>query len=185
MIYGIGDKKLAEKLQLNEQRAMEFRCRFETNFPQLIAWIGLCKRRCIEQREVRTLLGRHRKLPDIESTVPAVRSSAERKAINTTIQGSAADLVKMAMLRVQKAIQAQSLKARCLLQIHDELLFEVHHNKDNLKRFVAMLNKEMPAVATKLPVHFPVCVRYGSNWSELCDYEKPKSINRHNSPLLF
>jgi DNA polymerase I-like protein with 3'-5' exonuclease and polymerase domains len=176
---------LAEKLELDENRAIEFRRSFESSFPQLIEYISECKRRCLQNGLVHTLMGRHRRLPDIDSTNPSARSSAERKAINTTIQGSAADLVKMAMLRVQKAIRAESLRARILLQIHDELLFEVDREQNNLEHFVQMLNQEMPSVANKLPVQFPICVRYGSNWSQLQDYKMPKSINRLNSPLLF
>lgn len=153
---------------MDEVATRRFRSQFESQFPKLMAYMEDCKRRCLEEGRIRTMTGRSRPLPDIKSNSREERAAAERKAVNTTVQGSASDLVKMVMLHVQNMIQSQSFQAQFLLQIHDELLFEVR--ADHAERFMRMLYNEMPTVASHLPVKFPVCLRMGPNWSELVDW---------------
>ena len=102
-------------------------------------------------------------LRDIHASRPAVRQAAERAAINAPMQGSAADIVKRAMLRVQAAIEAQGLKAAMIMQVHDELVLEVPLAEVETVRL--LLQREMPAAAT-LTVPLEVEVGTGSNWDE-------------------
>ena len=113
--------------------------------------------------EVRTLWGRKRALPDITSRNPGLRQAAERMAVNTPIQGTAADVVKIAMLRVDAALRATGLDARLLLQVHDELVLEVAlGDRGALEE---LLRREMPAAA-KLAVPLEVEVGHGASWAE-------------------
>ncbi|MGO9016545.1 MAG: DNA polymerase I [Dissulfurispiraceae bacterium] len=112
---------------------------------------------------VTTLLGRIRPLPEITSTNAAIRQQAERLAINTPVQGTAADLIKIAMVRVSKALQARNLSTKMLLQIHDELLFEVPENEiDEIQELIAL---EMEA-ALDLSVPLKVEFGRGNNWAD-------------------
>ncbi len=112
---------------------------------------------------VTTLLGRIRPLPEITSTNAAIRQQAERLAINTPVQGTAADLIKIAMVRVSKALQARNLSTKMLLQIHDELLFEVPENEiDETQELIAL---EMEA-ALDLSVPLKVEFGRGNNWAD-------------------
>lgn len=175
MVYGVGDARLAENLKLNELQTKEFRARFERNYPQLIRYVADCKQRCRRLGYVQTMQGRRRRLPEIDSVHPAERASGERKAINSTIQGTAADLVKLAMLRVRRALRVEAIPARMLLQMHDELLFEVRQGDGWLERLVRLLNREMPAAANRLPVDFPVRIKAGPSWSQLRDLDSAQS----------
>ncbi len=112
---------------------------------------------------VTTLLGRIRPLPEITGANAAIRQQAERLAINTPIQGTAADLIKIAMVRVSKALQVRSLSAKMLLQIHDELLFEVPENEIDETREVITLEME---AALDLSVPLKVESGWGKNWAE-------------------
>ncbi|MGD0283239.1 MAG: DNA polymerase I [Dissulfurispiraceae bacterium] len=116
-----------------------------------------------EQGYVSTLLGRIRPLPEITSSNAAVRQQAERLAVNTPIQGTAADLIKMAMVRVSEALRVKKLSARMLLQIHDELLFEVPENELDATRELIVLEME---TALDLSVPLKVETGWGKNWAE-------------------
>ncbi|MFT4662716.1 MAG: DNA polymerase-1, partial [Patiriisocius sp.] len=116
-----------------------------------------------ENGYVKTLLGRRRYLPDINSANHTVRSHAERNAINTPIQGSAADIIKVAMIDIENHMQNKNMQSRMVLQVHDELVFEVHNSElDEMKEMVS--EKMMGAVDLKVPLKVDVGV--GSNWLE-------------------
>lgn len=110
-----------------------------------------------------TLLNRRRLLPEIVSRDPSVRALAERTAINTPIQGTAADLIKLAMIRIFKRLQDGSLRTRMLLQVHDELIFEVPEGE--LERAQGLIREEMESVLP-LKVKLKVDIQAGRNWSE-------------------
>jgi DNA polymerase-1 len=112
---------------------------------------------------VKTLFGRRRYLPDINSKNPSARSAAERTAVNTPIQGTAADLVKRAMLNVDAAISASGLSARMLLQVHDELVFEVAPGE--AEKLEQLVRAEMGSAA-ELTVPLDVSVGTGASWHE-------------------
>lgn len=153
---------------LDEQKTLEFRQKFENSFPDLMKFFQECKDRYHLKGQVHTMAGRPRPLPDTKNAHPQNKAAAERQAVNTIIQGSASDLVKMSMLHVHRMIKLQDMEARLLLQMHDELLFEVQ--KNDLNEFVKMLQVEMPSVANHLPLKFPVCLRFGPSWGELRDW---------------
>jgi DNA polymerase-1 len=102
-------------------------------------------------------------MPEIQARNPALRLAAERTAINTPIQGTAADIVKVAMLRVDAALRAEALRARLLLQVHDELVLEVA--EEDLAKVEALVRREMAAAAT-LKVPLDVEVGHGHTWAE-------------------
>ena len=110
---------------------------------------------------VETIMNRRRYLPDINSGNAIVRGYAERNAVNAPIQGSAADIIKLAMIAVDKAMSAQQLKSKLLLQVHDELVFDVHHSE---KEIMQQLVKEAMENAVKLVVPMEVEVKLAQNW---------------------
>jgi DNA polymerase-1 len=112
---------------------------------------------------VRTLFGRLRPIPDINNRSHALRSRAEREAINAPIQGTAADLVKIAMIRVHERLRKEKLGGRMILQVHDELLLEVP--EDEIDRTTGAVREEMESVA-ELEVPLVVDVGVGKNWME-------------------
>jgi DNA polymerase-1 len=112
---------------------------------------------------VETPMGRRRYLRDINSNNATVRSFAERNAINAPIQGAAADMIKMAMINIHKRLQAKAYRSKMLLQVHDELLFDVH--KEELEEITAMVKDEMQKA---MPLNVPVIAEAGTgkNWLE-------------------
>jgi DNA polymerase-1 len=108
-------------------------------------------------------MGRRRYLRDINSNNATVRSFAERNAINAPIQGAAADMIKMAMINIHKRLQAKAYRSKMLLQVHDELLFDVH--KEELEEITAMVKDEMQKA---MPLNVPVIAEAGTgkNWLE-------------------
>ena len=119
--------------------------------------------RAKESGYVETILGRKRWLPDITSANAVVRGFAERNAINAPIQGSAADIIKVAMVRIQEALQSSSLKARMILQVHDELVFDVP--KDEVEALTVLVREHMEG-AVELAVPLDVEVETGVHWLE-------------------
>jgi len=110
------------------------------------------------------MLGRRRTIPDIDSRNHTARSAAERFAANTVIQGSAADLIKQAMLGIDRRIRAEDRPSKMLIQVHDELVFEVP--KDCVEEEAAMISEEMSG-AIKLNVPVKVDVGWGANWLDV------------------
>ncbi|MNP35249.1 DNA polymerase I [compost metagenome] len=116
-----------------------------------------------ENGYVTTLLGRRRYLPEINASNFNIRSFAERTAMNTPIQGTAADIIKLAMVHMDQALTDKQLKSRMLLQVHDELVFEVPQDEIELMK---SLVPEIMAKALQLVVPLKAEVSYGSNWYE-------------------
>jgi DNA polymerase I len=115
-------------------------------------------------QKVRTLFGRIRPMPDINSKNTNLRSFAERTAVNTPLQGTAADLIKLAMIRLDDEIRKRNLKSRMTLQVHDELVFEVAENElDTMKSMVREHMEEVHELAVPLRVDLGV----GPNWRDL------------------
>jgi DNA polymerase-1 len=126
-------------------------------------WLGEIVDQARRDGEVRTVFGRVRPMPEISARNPALRQGAERTAINTPIQGTAADLVKVAMLRVHAALAKERLDARLLLQVHDELVVEAAERA--VEPVAALLKREMEAV-DGLGVPLLVEVGHGRSWAE-------------------
>jgi DNA polymerase I len=164
IIYGISPYGLARELGIPREEAKAYIDRFFAAYPQAKAYME----RMVDQARrcgyAETILGRRRLLPDLTSKRPQSRSFAERNAINTPIQGSAADLIKLAMLQIDEAIETGALQARILLQIHDELIFEVPET--SVDAAVRQIKDAMEHVMD-LGVPLEVTVKHGRNWSEI------------------
>ena len=117
-----------------------------------------------KEGSVRTMFGRVRPIPDIESRNPNQRGFAERTAINSPLQGTAADLIKLAMIALDRKLAERKLKTRMVLQVHDELLFEVP--LDETEEVAALVQAEMEGVV-KLKVPLVADVGVGANWRDL------------------
>ena len=170
IVYGMSASGLARRLGLTEGEAEQFMRAYFQRFAEVQAFREELIRRAREQGGAETLLGRRRPLPEINSDDWAARSEAERQALNTPIQGSAADLIKLAMVRVHERLRAGGLQARMVLQVHDELLLEVP--EDELERVVALVVHEMEQVHS-LDVPLIVDAKVGRNWLEMEEVGRP------------
>jgi len=166
VLYGMGEFGLAQRLHISRKRAREFIEQYFTNFPRVREYIEEVHERAREQGYVETMMGRRRPIPEINSRNYNVRENARRIAINTPIQGSAADLMKRAMIGVQRMLEEERFEARMLMQVHDELVFEAP--PDEMERLAERL-KEVMSGAMELRVPLEVDVSWGESWLEAHD----------------
>ena len=124
IVYGLSAFGLADRLDIPKDEAGEFIDRYLGRFPKVREFIETTVERATEEGHVTTLLGRRRRIPELRSRKWGTRSLGERLAVNTPIQGSAADIIKVAMVRARQALGDAGLSTRLVLQIHDELLYE-------------------------------------------------------------
>ena len=182
MVYGIGVKSLSEQLKVTEDEAVKFLDSFKAQFPKIQQFIDETIGYCRNNGYISTLLCRKRLLPAIHSTNIASRTQAERQAINSTIQGSAADIVKLAMIKLDGILARKGCYGdesmwvgkeggQLILQIHDELLFEVEESC--LLNVAKVVKWEMENVV-KLQVQLPIKFQRGPNWGELREYCIPE-----------
>ena len=164
IVYGISAYGLARDLGISQKEADEYIQQYFQRYPEVKEYLGQVVKEAREKRYVRTLLGRKRYLPGILSTNRKRREMAERAAINTPIQGGAADLIKLAMVNLEKRSREEELGAWIILQIHDELLFEVPEEEMNETRRIV---KEEMEGAMKLSVPLMVETKVGKNWAEM------------------
>ena len=163
VMYGMSAFRLANQLRISRTEAAEFITRYFTTYSGVSAFMETLKESAAEKGFVETLMGRRRYIRAINSKNQTQRAAAERIAINTPIQGSAADIVKTAMLRVDRALKQQQLKTRLLLQVHDELILEAPDAEvDTVK---ALLKQEMEHVV-ELAVPLRVSIEAGSCWGD-------------------
>jgi DNA polymerase-1 len=163
IIYGMSPYGLAKQLGISQATARTYIDSYFARYPGVKRFLDRTIEDARQTRRTSTLLGRIRLLPDMASANPVVRQAAERTAINTPIQGSAADLLKVAMIRIEEALARLRMKAAMLLTVHDELVFEAPPEElDELRRLVA---KTMEGI-WKLKVPLKVNVAVGSNWAE-------------------
>jgi DNA polymerase I len=163
IMYGIGPFGLANRLEISQAEARDIIARYFERFPRVKQYINDTISRARTSGYVSTLLGRRRYLPDINSRNQAVRGNAERQAINMPIQGSSADMIKLAMIHLDREIQARRLQSRMLLQVHDELVFEVPPRE---KTAVESLVVGAMQGAMTLSVPVKVDIGSGRNWLE-------------------
>lgn len=162
-IYGVSPYGLSQQADISVQQAAEFiKKHFET-YPGLERYINETIEFARKNGYVKTLLGRRRPLPEINSDAKFQREGAERVAINTPIQGTSADMIKVAMVKIQKELDARKLRTRMILQVHDELVFEVYESeKETIQQIV---RHEMEG-AISLSVPVVVDIGWGKNWAE-------------------
>ncbi len=164
IIYGISAFGLAKELGIGNKQAKEFIDRYFAKYPGVKRYMKETVEKAREQGYVTTLLGRRRYIPDLKSRVRTVREFAERTAINTPIQGTAADIIKLAMIEVDSNIQAEKIPCRMLLQVHDELIIEAPEKE--IIKVTTMVKKTMENVMD-LAVPLKVDVGWGVNWAKL------------------
>ena len=163
IIYGVSAFGLSQQTDLNRTEAKELIETYYATYPQLRAYIQDQIDFARDHGYVTTVLGRRRYLRDINSQNAIVRGAAERNAVNAPIQGSAADIIKLAMIAIQKRLSKENWKAKMLLQVHDELVFDVP--KSEVESLKSMVKTEMEN-AFKLEVPLIVDIGIGNNWLE-------------------
>jgi DNA polymerase-1 len=161
--YGLSAFGLSQRLDMPPREAQGIIDRYFARYAGVKRWLEAIVAEARRTGEVRTVLGRLRPMPEIAARNPALRQAAERTAVNTPIQGTAADVVKVAMLRVQAALARERLDARMLLQVHDELVVEAAERA--VEPVSALLRREMEASAN-LSVPLLVEVGHGRSWAE-------------------
>ena len=163
IIYGISAFGLAQGLDIDRREAKELIDGYFRSFPKVMDYIETVKASAVEKGYAETLMGRRRYLPDITSRNATVRAFAERNAVNAPIQGTAADIMKVAMIRIHNRLKAEGLHAKMILQVHDELNFSVPvEEKEQVQRIVI---EEMQGAAT-LAVPLVADCGWGANWLE-------------------
>lgn len=163
IVYGMSDFGLSENIDIPITAAKEYIQRYFEEYPKIKLYMDQAIKTCREKGYVTTLLGRVRTIPEIHAKNYNVRSFAERTAINTPIQGSAADIIKLSMIRVDRALKEQGLDSKLILQVHDELIFDARKSElDQLKRLVVEAMEE----AYQLIVPLRVSLDTGENWYE-------------------
>ena len=168
LLYGMSEFGLAQRLEISKSEAREMTEAYFARFPSVRNWIDGNLAEGREKGYVATLLGRRRYMPDLRARNFALRAAAEREATNAPLQGSAADLMKLAMVKVERALREAKLDAIMLLQIHDELIFEIAAaHRDQVARLV---KSEMEA-ALALSVPVEVTIKVGSNWYDIETYD--------------
>ena len=164
IIYGMGSFRLARELGISHKMARTYIEHYFATYAGVKQFIDETIEKARKVGKVTTLLGRHRWLPDILSKNRTAREFAERTAVNTPLQGTAADLIKLAMIQVSQALKQKSLRAKMLLQVHDELVFEVP--PEEAERVQGLVRSIMEGVY-ELKVPLKVDVKMGSNWAEV------------------
>lgn len=163
IIYGISAFGLAERMNVDKREAKELIENYFKTYPQIYDYIEKCKEEARSNGYVKTLFERKRFLPDINSRNAVVRGYAERNAVNAPIQGSAADIIKAAMIKIYNRIRAEKMKSTMILQVHDELNFSVlPEEKEKIQQIVI---EEMQN-ACKLNVPLIADYGWGKNWLE-------------------
>jgi DNA polymerase-1 len=164
VIYGMSDYGLEQATNLSREEAAQFIALYFEKYPKVKEYLEATKEQARKLGYVQTVLGRRRFLPEINSVNRMVREAAERMAINAPVQGSSADIIKIAMINLHREMEKRNLKSKMLLQIHDELLFEVPEAEvAEVKSLVAQL---MPS-AVKLRVPVKIDIKLGKNWAEM------------------
>jgi DNA polymerase-1 len=164
IVYGLSAFGLSQQLGIEQAEAKQFIAAYFEKYAGVRVWIDETLAQARREMKVRTLFGRIRPIPDINSKNPNQRGFAERTAVNTPLQGTAADLIKVAMIRIDAALQEHRLKSRMTLQVHDELVFEVP--EDEVETMKPLVREQMEKVYA-LAVPLDVEVGVGKNWRDL------------------
>src|SRR5690606_11318040 len=163
IIYGVSAFGLSNQTDLSRSEAKDLIDTYYKTYPKLRNYIGEQIEFARENGYVQTVLGRRRYLKDINSNNAVVRGAAERNAVNAPIQGSAADIIKIAMINIHNKLKDGDYKSKMLLQVHDELVFDVHRTE--LEDLKAMVRSQMEN-AYKLAVPLEVELGVGQDWLE-------------------
>ena len=163
IIYGISVFGLAERMNVERREAKELIDNYFATYPDICAYIERCKEEARANGYVTTIFGRKRFLPDINSRNAVVRGYAERNAVNAPIQGSAADIIKVAMINIYRRMKAENVRSTMILQVHDELNFSiVAEERDRMQQLV--IEEMQNAIAMSVPL--TADYGWGANWLE-------------------
>jgi len=164
VIYGMSEYGLEQATELSREEAAKFIAAYFEKHPKVKEYLESTKEQARKTGYVQTILGRRRFIPEINSSNRQLREAAERMAINMPVQGTSADVIKVAMINLCRKMDEQSLKSKMLLQVHDELLFEV---PDEELETMRQLVPEVMSTALELSVPLKVDTKVGKNWGEM------------------
>jgi DNA polymerase-1 len=164
LLYGQGAYALSASLGISFGQAKAFIERYFERMPKVAEWIDATKALATQEALVRTAWGRIRRIPELESRNPGLKAQGLREAVNTVVQGTAADLMRRAMVRLHRSLKQEGLRARLLLQVHDELLVEAP--PEEVERASALLKEAMEGADDLGPLGVKLAaeVRSGSSW---------------------
>ncbi|NYC95112.1 DNA polymerase I-like protein with 3'-5' exonuclease and polymerase domains [Clostridium acetobutylicum] len=163
IVYGISDFSLAQDIKVSKKEAKEYIDTYFERYPNVKKYLEDIVVTAKKNMYVNTIMNRRRIIPEIASSNKIVKGFGERLAMNTPIQGSAADLIKLSMVNVYSKIKQLKLKSRLILQVHDELILNVH--KDELEKVKELVKLEMEEVM-ELKVPLEVDIESGNTWYE-------------------
>ncbi len=163
IIYGQGAFGLSQQLSIPHKEASSFIKTYFERYPNIETFIQSCIQTAEKEERVTTLTGRHRPLSEIHNKNPMIKQAAQRLAVNTPLQGTAADIIKLAMIEIDKKLEQQKLQGYLILQIHDELIFEIPDSE--IPIFKELIKNEMENVVS-LKVPLTVDIQVGKNWAE-------------------
>jgi DNA polymerase I len=174
LAYGMSDFGLSSRAGISRQEAQEFINSYFAAYSGISYYMMAIKDTARREGQVATLLGRKRRIPELDARNPSLRAAGERMAINMPIQGTAADIVKVAMIRLDRRLREEGFRSRLLLQVHDELLLEAP--RDEVDRLIPVLRETMES-ALPLDVPLTVDVKAGDDW------EGMKPVSRRDAAL--
>ena len=164
VIYGMSEYGLEQATELSREEASKFIAAYFEKYPGVKQYLESTKRQARETGYVQTLLGRRRAIPEIHSPNRQIREAAERMAINMPVQGTSADIIKVAMINLYREMNKRQVKSKLLLQVHDELVFEVPEaEREEMRQLVP----QIMSTALKLDIPLKVDVKTGKNWGEM------------------
>jgi DNA polymerase I len=165
IIYGISAFGLANQLGIAREEASAYIKKYFERFPGILAYMDETREFCRKHGYVETLFGRKCHYPDIKASNASIRSFNERAAINARLQGTAADIIRRAMIRMEQALTEHKLAAQMLLQVHDELIFEAPEKEvDKAAKLIAQVMEKAPLPAVEISVPLLVEARAADNW---------------------
>ena len=169
--YGVSAYGIAQQTDLSLEEGRDFIESYFGRYPGVKGYLEETRRRVRESGYVETLLGRRRYIPEVHSSNPAIRQAAEREAINMPVQGTAAEIQKLAMIGVAARMESEGLRSNMLLQVHDELIFEAPLEEvEQLRDLVVDVMPralELAPRSVEFAVAFKVATKLGTNWGEL------------------
>jgi DNA polymerase-1 len=164
VIYGMSDYGLEQATDFSREEASQFISAYFEKYPRVKEYIENTKSQARERGYVQTVMGRRRYIPEIKSPNRQVRESAERMAVNMPVQGTSADIIKIAMVNLHREMEGRKLQTKMTLQVHDELLFEVP--PEEVETMKELVTEIMPQ-ALKLSVPLKIDIKLGKNWAEM------------------
>jgi len=164
VIYGMSEYGLEQATELSREEATQFITTYFEKYPGVKQYLESTKKQAGESGYVQTLLGRRRAIPEIHSANRQIREAAERMAINMPVQGTSADIIKVAMINLYREMNKRRLKSKLLLQVHDELVLEVPEEE---REEMCQLVPRIMSTALELSVPLKVDIKTGNNWGEM------------------